>query len=261
MPVDEDVNLNQPLSAEDLKQLDREAKAMEKAVAKMEREALKAEKAKNKIGKTISEVNQLASHNSPMGNTGDFTERTTSGFIGTPHGRNTGGAMPIGRQGMTAGEQVDSSPMGREEKNIDMFIQQIKIEQAEAKKEREEAKKEREHNSGMIKEARGLTGEVSSAESSAFGILNNPKGMAIGKLKGVLGKSVYGAIALMVFELGQKIFDDIMKELKGLFKAGGIYDVRKLVRDEVHFINSLDHILKMEEETHVHSTSTRVGGN
>ena len=248
MPVDEDVNLNQPLSAEDLKQLDREAKEMEKAVAKMEKEAIKAEKAKNKIGKTITEVNQLAGHNTPFGDLGEFSEReSSSGLLGTPHGRNADGAMPIGRQGMRAGEQVDNSPMGMEEKNIDMFIQQIKIEQAEAKKERDEAKKEREHNASMIKNAQDITGDVQSFESQSFGILNNPKGMAIGKLKGVLGKSVYGAIALMVFELGQKIFDDIMRELKGLFKAGGIYDVRKLVRDEVHYINSLDHILKMEE--------------
>ena len=72
-----------------------------------------------------------------------------------------------------------------------MFIQQIKIEQAEAKKERDEAKKEREHNASMIKNAQDITGDVQSFESQSFGILNNPKGMAIGKLKGVLGKSVY----------------------------------------------------------------------
>jgi|TARA_R110002110_G_scaffold118613_3_gene292536 hypothetical protein len=247
MPVDEDVNLNQPLSAEDLKQLDREAKLMEKAVAKMEKEAIKAEKAKLKIGKTVKEINQLASHNSPMGDTGDFTERTTSGFIGTPHGRQTGGAMPLGRQGMTAGEQVDRSPMGREEEDHKKFLQELKLVQALHAKEMAEAKKERDHNEKMIKDMKGIQGEVSKIESTGMGLMHNPRGLALSKVKGLLGKSVYGAIAVMVFELGEKIFNDIMKEVKGLFKEGGIYDIRKLVVDEVHYINSLDHILKMEE--------------
>jgi hypothetical protein len=242
MPVDEDVNLNQPLSAEDLKQLDREAKLMEKAVAKMEKEAEKAEKAKNKIGKTIKEVNQLAGHNSPFGDIGEFVERGNTTLLGTGGGRNKkeGGAMPIGRQGMRSDEQVDRSPMGREEPEHKRFIQEMKLIQAQAKKERD-------HNSGMINDMKSISSEANKVEANTLGLMHNPRGMALSKVKGLLGKTVYGAIAVMVLELGEKIFNDIMKELKGLFKAGGIYDVRKLVRDEVHYINSLDHILKMEE--------------
>lgn len=245
MPVDEDINLNQPLSAEDLKQLEREAKEMEKAVSKMEREAEKAEKAKNKIGKTITEVNQLATHNTPFGDLGEFSERDDVSLLGTPTTQD--GVLPIGRQGMRAGEQVNRSPMGAVEENTQMFLNEIKIEQAIAKKEREEAKKEREQNREMIDSVRSTTGDIQGFETQAFGLLHNPQGMAMGKIKGLLGKSVYGAIALMVFELGEKIFNDIMNEVKGLFRAGGIYDVRKLVRDEVHEINSLDYILKMDE--------------
>jgi len=245
MPVDEDVNLSQPLSAEDLKQLEREAKLMEKAVAKIEKEAIKAEKAKNKIGKTITEVNQLAGHNSPFGDLGEFSERGNTTLLGTPSSQQ--GALPVGRQGMRAGEQVDSSPMGREEPDHKMFLHELQLAQAKATQEREEAKKEREHNQKMISEMRGVSSKASEIESNALGLMHNPRGMALGKVKGLLGKTVYGAIAVMVLELGEKIFNDIIREIKGMFKAGGIYDVRKLVRDEVHYINSLDHILKMEE--------------
>lgn len=247
MPVDEDLNLSQPLSADDLKQLEREAVIMEKAVAKMEKELEKAEKAKHKIGNTIKEINQLANHISPLGNIeGDFKDITHS-MTGTPLEIEDGGLLPLGRQGMRSGEQKDRTPFGQTVSDQQKFNDEIKLRQVEINKELEELKTKQMEDRQKINDVRDAESKINNIEGDMLGLMNNPRGLALGKVKGMLGKSIYGIIAVMVLEFAEKIFNDIMREIKGMFQAGGIYDVRKLVKDEVYTISSLDYILKMNE--------------
>lgn len=247
MPVDEDLNLSQPLSADDLKQLEREAVIMEKAVAKMEKELEKAEKAKHKIGNTIKEINQLANHISPLGNIeGDFKDITHS-MTGTPLEIEDGGLLPLGRQGMRSGEQKDRTPFGQTVSDQQKFNDEIKLRQVEINKELEELKRKQMEDRQKINDVRDAESKINNIEGDMLGLMNNPRGLALGKVKGMIGKSIYGIIAVMVLEFAEKIFNDIMREIKGMFQAGGIYDVRKLVKDEVHTIGSLDYILKMNE--------------
>ena len=247
MPVDEDLNLSQPLSADDLKQLEREAVIMEKAVAKMEKELEKAEKAKHKIGNTIKEINQLANHISPLGNIeGDFKDITHS-MTGTPLEIEDGGLLPLGRQGMRSGEQKDRTPFGQTVSDQQKFNDEIKLRQVEINKELEELKRKQMEDRQKINDVRDAESKINNIEGDMLGLMNNPRGLALGKVKGMIGKSIYGIIAIMVLEFAEKIFNDIMREIKGMFQAGGIYDVRKLVKDEVHTIGSLDYILKMNE--------------
>ena len=247
MPVDEDLNLSQPLSADDLKQLEREAVIMEKAVAKMEKELEKAEKAKHKIGNTIKEINQLANHISPLGNIeGDFKDITHS-MTGTPLEIEDGGLLPLGRQGMRSGEQKDRTPFGQTVSDQQKFNDEIKLRQVEINKELEELKTKQMEDRQKINDVRDAESKINNIEGDMLGLMNNPRGLALGKVKGMIGKSIYGIIAIMVLEFAEKIFNDIMREIKGMFQAGGIYDVRKLVKDEVHTISSLDYILKMNE--------------
>ena len=247
MPVDEDLNLSQPLSADDLKQLEREAVIMEKAVAKMEKELEKAEKAKHKIGNTIKEINQLANHISPLGNIeGDFKDITHS-MTGTPLEIEDGGLSPLGRQGMRSGEQKDRTPFGQTVSDQQKFNDEIKLRQVEINKELEELKTKQMEDRQKINDVRDAESKINNIEGDMLGLMNNPRGLALGKVKGMIGKSIYGIIAIMVLEFAEKIFNDIMREIKGMFQAGGIYDVRKLVKDEVYTISSLDYILKMNE--------------
>lgn len=247
MPVDEDLNLSQPLSADDLKQLEREAVIMEKAVAKMEKELEKAEKAKHKIGNTIKEINQLANHISPLGNIeGDFKDITHS-MTGTPLEIEDGGLLPLGRQGMRSGEQKDRTPFGQTVSDQQKFNDEIKLRQVEINKELEELKTKQMEDRQKINDVRDAESKINNIEGDMLGLMNNPRGLALGKVKGMIGKSIYGIIAIMVLEFAEKIFNDIMREIKGMFQAGGIYDVRKLVKDEVYTISSLDYILKMNE--------------
>ena len=97
---------------------------------------------------------------------------------------------------------------------------------------------------------------VDEVSNNMMGLMHNPKGFALGKAKGIIGKSVYGVLALMVIEFVESMYKRIMNEIMGLYRAGGIFDVRKLVRDEINTINSLNHILKMESGMIYFSSST-----
>ena len=257
MPVDENIDLSQPLSADDIKQLEREAVLMEKAVTKIEKELQKAEKVKNKIGSTIKEVNELASHTSPLGNFDDDFRDTTHSMIGTPFNIDgAGGVLPIGRQGMRSGEQIGSSAFGHLASDQQKFNDQVKLDQAEMNKNIQELNEKQKENRKKIETIANAEKSVDEVSNNMMGLMHNPKGFALGKAKGIIGKSVYGVLALMVIEFVESMYKRIMNEIMGLYRAGGIFDVRKLVRDEINTINSLNHILKMESGMIYFSSST-----
>ncbi len=98
MPVERDINLDKPITDEDIRALEEEADNLErlakeaqedakkakefqkveetmlndavKKIEQLEKQAVKAEKAKNKIGRSIKEVNELAQHRSALGGVG-----------------------------------------------------------------------------------------------------------------------------------------------------------------------------------------------
>ena len=64
----------------------------------------------------------------------------------------------------------------------------------------------------------------------------------------MLGRAgVYGAIAAMVIQQVQGLFDQINEQIKQMFAPGGVYDVRKDVLDAVKNVSSLKSIIDMEQ--------------
>ena len=72
-----------------------------------------------------------------------------------------------------------------------------------------------------------------------------------GKMLGMIGKlgGPWGMIIAFLIEFAityiTMMYNFIMDEIKGLFKPGGIYDVRKLVRDESKQYQDLENLMKI----------------
>lgn len=271
MPVERDIDLNKPLSSEDINYLEEEAdrleelakKAQEDAkkakqfqkeedkilndavnkVEKIEKEADKAEKAKNKIGKSIKEVNELAENRSGlagMGGDDPFIQQGGMGGMGAGAGQISGG-----RTGFGTGQE--RSPLGlipQEQKQRD--IERLADEKL-AKEERDaltqaqkEAEEERRANAKAIAENKKIVTDIQKGANDVMSAMRNPAGMALGRFKGVLMKGgLYGLIALAVWQMAEQIF----KEIQKLYAPGGPYDVRKQMLDRDREIAELDHII------------------
>ena len=91
---------------------------------------------------------------------------------------------------------------------------------------------------------------------SGFGSSGGPLGVInkLGNLagKGGLGKmmmmgGVYGAMAYAVFEIGKMIVETVTEMIMEQFRAGGVFDVRKMVKDEVSTIITLKDMVDREQ--------------
>lgn len=269
MPVEKDIDLNKPLTEEDIKYMEEEADRLEelakqaqedakkakqfqkeeektlndavKKVEEIEKEADKAEKAKNKIGKSVKEVNQLAEHQSPTAGI-EGEEPRTFGMGGAEAGA---GQIKKGRTGFGTGEE--RSPLGlipseQRQRELDRLA-----DEKEAREEREalkqaskDAEEARRELAKKLAEQKAMIGKISSGGGQAMNFMQNPAGFGMGKLKGMLGKAgIYGLIALAVWQMAEMVF----KEIKRLYAPGGPYDVRKQMQDRDQEIVEIRHIL------------------
>ena len=98
--------------------------------------------------------------------------------------------------------------------------------------------------------------KISGLAKSGFGSSGGPLGV-INKLGGLAGKGgmgkmmmmggVYGAIAYAVFEVGKMILETVTEMVMEQFRAGGVFDVRKMVKDEVSTIVSFKEMIDREQ--------------
>ena len=98
--------------------------------------------------------------------------------------------------------------------------------------------------------------KISGLAKSGFGSSGGPLGV-INKLGGLAGKGgmgkmmamggVYGAIAYAVFEIGKMIVETVTEMIMEQFRAGGVFDVRKMVKDEVSTIVTLKDMVDREQ--------------
>jgi len=98
--------------------------------------------------------------------------------------------------------------------------------------------------------------KISSLAKTGFGSSGGPLGVInkLGSLagKGGMGKmmamgGVYGAIAYAVYEVGKMIVEVVTEMVMEQFRAGGVFDVRKMVKDEVSTIVTLKDMVDREQ--------------
>jgi len=266
MPVEKDINLDKPLTDEEIRTLEEEANHLEqlaqeahedakkakefqkeeesmlndavKKIEQLEKEAEKAEKAKNKIGRSIKEVNQLATHRSALGGIGGedpFAEGEQFGMGGMIPGA---GQIQTGRTGFGTGQERSATG------NMASTIKKLEMALKEAEKKRKEAEKlaseERQANSKKIAEQRAMMGKIQKGQSDFFSMSRNPMGFAGGRLTGMLMKGgIYGIIAIAVLQMATQIFEEVKK----LYAPGGPFDIRKQMLDRDRELIEMDHIL------------------
>ena len=95
----------------------------------------------------------------------------------------------------------------------------------------------------------GLANSGFGASGGPLGVINKLGGLAG---KGGLGKmmmmgGVYGAMAYAVFEIGKMIVETVTEMIMEQFRAGGVFDVRKMVKDEVSTIITLKDMVDREQ--------------
>ena len=142
-------------------------------------------------------------------------------------------------------EDVDEAQEGRFEEN------------EEVDKKQEEKIKEMQEKLNKLK---SQTSSLQSKTSQAMQIFKkggkNVPGMLTkgiqGKLLGIIGRlgGPWGMIIAFLIEFLityiTMLYNFIMDEIKGMFKPGGIYDVRKLVKDEAKQYQDLENLMKIK---------------
>ncbi len=262
MPVEKDINLDKPLTTEDINNLEEEANRLEKLakeakddakkakefqkeeeailndavkkIEQLEKEAVKAEKAKNNIGRSIKEVNELAQHKDPISGI-EGEDPISFGLGGEVAGA---GQIKTGRRGFGTGGEKDA--MGNLQSTMKAIQARIKQLEHDSKEADSKASKERMAHAQQLARQRKAIGTMQKAQSDFFAIQRNPVGFGIGQMKGLLMKGgIYGFIALAVLAMAEQIYS----EIKRLYADGGPYDVRKQMMDRDREIVELDNLI------------------
>jgi len=219
LPIDKEIDLDDPdgISQEDIDIMNRQADELEEMAEGAERNAEKIEKAKKAMeGMSFAQLNALNS--------------TGLGEVGES---GTGG-------GVSKGELYD-------------IIIEILAEQEEAKKEREDNKKKITENEQAIldakadiKQARAQVGQAQGVVGEINSFRASPVGAGKSKIMGMLGKfGVYGILAQFAIQMAEQTFNQVMTEIKAQFKAGGVFDTRKMVQDQLLEYNTISYLTKL----------------
>jgi predicted RNase H-like nuclease (RuvC/YqgF family) len=245
MPYSNDINLDRDLTEDDIKKLEEEAERIEKAAKKAEKEVEeikkdaatlvefeekiteKAKKIRETIGRTIKRENELTSSTSPLSAIGGdvtFEEREEMLLgVGRDPRDPTDVALPLRGRDTTS-----RAPAAYLELQKRIREQEIQI-----KKNTEEIEKTRKTIMDLERQLEGKTREILQITASPMYIES--------KILGILRASPFIAAAFFA----RDIIEEIVKRVKSLFEAGGIFDLRKMVLDAAREINSLDHIVRI----------------
>ena len=218
MPVDDEINLNDPegITQDDLDIMNREADELEELAEGAERNAEKIKKATDSLKGM------------------DFA---TKNII----------------QSEVEGEPTD---MGAVDINIRLDELEKQIFQL-ASHTQDQKKTDQEHSqaiSDASKHRMEIEKSIQSALNKGFGkvqegfsFMNNPIGKTKSVALGLLGKTVVGAIAVMIIQQVQALYDQILTQIKDMYKAGGVLDVRKDQLDSLKQVASIKSIIDMEQ--------------
>jgi hypothetical protein len=247
MPVDEDIDLNKPLTDAQIRKLEREAEKLEKAAEKAERAAEKINTEVRQASANLLEAEKFMGTGplASMGGNDEF-ESTASNFLGI-------GGKSVDELGMSKGRRSGSSWSGTSTAGIDNKVleETAKLERdANAKKIKklmEEQKKIKLEQQEQQKHNAMIVGRVSGGQqklNQAFSFKRNPIGAIQGKIMGMMGRAgPYGAIAAIAIMAGEQIYNQVMNEIKDLYKAGGALDVRKDTLNAIAQVSSLETVV------------------
>ena len=217
MPVDDEINLDNPegLTQEDIDRMVEQADELERIAYTSEKNAETIKKnLKVFEDKSFKEINAM---------TGEATDL------------NIGDDTDIREKIAEIYEFMDEAKRERQENLDEINKNKVKLSEADIERAR------------ILKQFESMSGEVRNVYGQVSSFRGNPLGFGIRGLKGLLGKAgIYGAVAMVAWEMGESMYNQIMTEIKNQFKAGGVYDTRKMVEDQINEYNSIAYLSKIK---------------
>ena len=217
MPVDDEINLDNPegLTQEDIDRMVEQADELERIAYTSEKNAETVKKnLKVFENKSFKEINAMTGEakNLNIGDDTDIREKIAEIY-----------------------EFMDEAKRERQENLDEINKNKVKLSEADIERAR------------ILKQFESMSGEVRNVYGQVSSFRGNPLGFGMGKIKGLLGKAgIYGAVAMVAWEMGESMYNQIMTEIKNQFKAGGVYDTRKIVEDQINEYNSIAYLSKIK---------------
>ena len=261
MPVDDEINLNKPLTDAQINKLEKDADRMEKAAEKAQEAAQKAQQAiaNNPMGGALPMSGRPEGYDTSTLKKGEggVVEGTGDPFTGFG-GR---GAEAGQRKGYRrVGESRKSSPLGGMDPDDimahmaelkaaqDKLEADLKMKQKEQDNEIKEIKMKEMMHQKHLMNIQGNVGKGFGKANQVMGFMRNPVGFGMNQALGALGKAGFvGLIAAMVIQQVQGLYDQVVQQIKDMYKPGGILDVRKEQLDSLRQVGSLASIIDMEQ--------------
>lgn len=257
MPVDEDINLNKPLSDEQIRKLEKEAERLEEAARKAEESSRKIIEESAKAANELINSERFMGR-SPLSSMGGSTEfnQNSSNILGI--GGAIGDVLP--KSGRRSAQGIGRSPTSGI--STDVISELLMLEQEEQKaqllRQQEEQKKikqklqEQQAELDKIKQREMMLkqtfGSVRSNITKGFSFARNPTGNVISKLTSMARTAgPWGWLAVAFYEFAGEIYSFIDESIRGLFEAGGVFDIRKEVLDNMRQVGNLDHMINVEQ--------------
>ena len=217
MPVDDEVNLDAPdgISQDDIDRMHSQADELERIADKSEANAEIIRKNMKvfdgKSFKEIDAVTQNANESSGKEISGDAEQRLNE--------------------------------IEERQKEILILLNEAKEGREKNKKKLTELEMKQQEQMQKFNQSSGDISNIWMQGQS----LKNPVGMGMQKLKGLAMRAgVYGAIAVFALEMVEKIVDEMVATIKDQFKAGGVFDVRKVVENQVKEYQSLNYLTSIK---------------
>lgn len=219
MPVEDEINLNDPegITQDDLDIMNREADELEELAEGAERNAEKIKKATDSLkGMDFATKNIIQSE-----------------VEGTPTDM---GAVDMSRR-------IQSL-----EKQVEQLGTHVLSNTEEHKSNKNEIDIARQHRMEIERSIQDALNKGFNKVQEGFSFMNNPigKGKQVGL--GLLAKSsIGGAVAVMILEQVQALYNQIITQIKDMYGAGGVLDVRKEQLDSLSQVASLESVINMEQ--------------
>ena len=244
--VSEDVNLNDIDTESKFNKITKQADKAERDLERAEKARIKTEAEVQKSAellKNLEEKQIQAKTASPLWNMGGNDSIHGEGDIlgiGKQHS-----GLPYGTTTIT--DKSSRSPFGQEEMNQHDFLDLIHQQQQAMRKNQKEIMELKQQVKFFQKEITLDMGKMNS-------MMHNPKGNIMNFItgRGGIGRiatmgGIYGVIAYAVYEVGKAVFDTVSSMVIEQFRDGGIFDVRKMVKDEVTVIQNFRHMQEVEQ--------------
>lgn len=264
--VSEDVNLNDIDTESKFNKITKQADKAERDLERAEKARIKTEAEVQKSAellKNFEEKQIQAKTASPLWNMGGNDPHREHGVtgLGTPVGQtdeNSGFNLPNENQTISGKidtgailpanynvtDKTSSSPFGDEDMARGNYIEQILKNRKHIRDLEEEQKQIKAHQQEVLGNVRGGFGKV----QGAFPWSSNPVGKAKSTILTNLGRAGFaGAIASLVIQQVESLYNQIVQEVKDMFRAGGALDIRKDVLNEMKQISELETLVDIHQ--------------